>query len=105
MLALVDGATASATRQIAVRVRSRMCHSDALKPSVLLLLPFRGALFLQRFLGFLLPLALAVQTLAHGSLPQARCPFGATRTLHPSVPSRKHTPARPASSDGRVRRK
>jgi hypothetical protein len=69
VLALVDGATASATRQVAVRVRSRMCHSEALKPSVLLLLPFRGTLFLQRFLGFLLPLTLTVQTLAHGSLP------------------------------------
>src|SRR4029077_3894641 len=78
MLALVDGATASAARQIAVRVRSLMCHwrlllepgsSEARKTSALLLLPFRGTLFLQRFLWFLLRLSLSVQTFAHGSLP------------------------------------
>lgn len=82
MLSLVEGATASAARQIAVRVRSLLCHwrlllqpvSEALKPSALLLLPFLGTLLLQRFLWFLLRLSPPVQTLAHRSLRGAQRP-------------------------------
>lgn len=46
-----------------------LVRSEALKPAALLLLPFRGALLLQRFLWFLFRLSPLVQTLAHGSLP------------------------------------
>src|SRR5579862_1201253 len=79
MLALVDGATASAAGQIAVRVFSVPSHQRCPTPSseglktpalpLLLLLLFRGALLLQRFCRLLLRLPLPVQTLAHDSLP------------------------------------
>lgn len=48
--------------------------SEALKSSALLLLPFRGALFLQRFSWFLLRLSPPVQTLA-GARSRGRCTF------------------------------
>ena len=62
----------------------RAVSSEDLKPSALLLLPFRGTLFLQRFLWFLLRLSPSVQTLAHGSLPwnRARLSRSATRGSH-----------------------
>src|SRR5579862_996884 len=80
MLALVDGAPASAACQKAVRVFSVAKHrrcpysraSEGLKTPallLLLLLLFRGALLLQRFCRLLLRLPLPVQTLAHASLP------------------------------------
>lgn len=65
---------------------------EALKPSVLLLVPLRGALFLQRFLWLLLRLTLAVQTLAHGSLPwdDARLSRSATRNTAPCALPCRH---------------
>ena len=101
MLALVDGAAASAARQIAVRVRSLMCHgrlrlepgsSEALKPTALLLLSLRGTLFSQRFLRFLFRLTLAVQTFAHGLLPRdgAHLSRSATRSTAPCALPCRH---------------